>query len=124
DQDFTRWVEVREHVLVENVLIVDRRDLGGKIGPRCGLAELVDIQTIARKKLLSLRSRNLARQLRQRAVKNQIFEPEQCCEMAIVAAKSTRIVAQGEILGILTGADGAFVIVDAQRIIAERIFEF
>jgi len=44
--------------------------------------------------------------------------------MAIVAAKSTRIVAQGEILGILPGADGAFVIVDAQRIIAERIFEF
>src|ERR1019366_8206452 len=52
------------------------------------------------------------------------FDPEQGGKTAIVAAKSAWIVAQGDILGILSGADRAFVIVDAQGIIAERIFEF
>src|SRR3984893_5616243 len=109
-------------MLDENVVIFGRLDLGGKISPRRDFAELVDIQTIAFKELLGLWPRNIAWKLRQRAVKHQIFDPEQGGKTAIIATKGAGIVAQGEILGILSRADRAFVIVDAQGIIAERIF--
>src|ERR1700730_9214100 len=111
-------------MLVENVVIVGRLDLGGKRSPRRDFAELVDIQTIAFEELLGLWPRNIAWKLRQGAVKHQIFDPKQSGKTAIVAAERVWIMPQGKILGILSGADRAFVIVDAQGIIAERIFQF